>query len=265
MSIKFYHVILYLVLLIMVYPAFAQVSSENEGESEQSLPGKNEELSEEIDSLNELIESQTEAISRIKISGSTRIRFKNTLHSETAQPLGTYGEVLKKGRKLNHRMNLELEVKINENLFAGGMLRLSNEDEIVFDTGPEKLSSDRGSVFVRSNFQNLQTTFGYYNISLTPLTLMRWDIEDNPEGGGRSSCTCLSEGGAYTSESLEELGPDLTFEGCKINGSIGDHIDAIALFARPRVAKTGKSYEQHLYGTNVKFLSYHKKVLPLDG
>lgn len=248
-----HYIILYFILLAIACPTLAQDLSVDESESE-----KIEKLSEEIEALNELIESQSEVISRIKISGVNRIRFKNTLHSETYLPLGTYGEVLKKGRKLNHRMTLELETQISDNLFAGGMLRLSNEDSIIFETGPERLSSERGSIFIKSNFQNLQTTFGYYDISLTPLTLMRWDIEDNPEGGGESSCTCISEGGAYTSESLEELGPNLTFEGCKVNGIIGDHIDTVALFARPRIAKTGKSYEQYLYGANVKFLFYHK-------
>ncbi len=43
-----------------------------------------------------------------------------------------------------------------------------------------------------------------------------------------------------------------------MSSNIGDHIDAIALFARPRVARTGKSYEQYLYSARVKFLSYHK-------
>ena len=90
------------------------------------------------------------------------------------------------------------------------------------------------------------------------MTLMRWDMEDNPEAGGTSGCACPSEGGAITSESLEELGPDLTFEGGKINANIGDNIDVVALLARPRIAEEGKTYRQYLYGTNIKFRSYHK-------
>ncbi|MFQ6042418.1 MAG: hypothetical protein ACE5PV_16300, partial [Candidatus Poribacteria bacterium] len=106
--------------------------------------------------------------------------------------------------------------------------------------------------------RNLKSTFGYYDIHFTPLTLMRWDMEDNPEAGGASGCACPSEGGAITSESLEELGPDLTLEGAKINAGVGDYMDVVALLARPRTAEEGKTYRQYLYGTNIKLRSYHK-------
>ena len=241
------------ILFLLVFSA----SADEDGLA-QSLDEKVEELSAEVESLTASIESQAGELSRIRIWGETKLRLRNA-HSDAPHPIGIYGETLEKGQKLNHRMILQVEARINEKLAAGGMVRLSNEGEIVFETGPERLSSDRGSVFVKYNPRNLKSTFGYYDIHFTPLTLMRWDMEDNPEAGGTSGCaTCPSEGGAITSESLEELGPDLTFEGAKINAGVGDYMDVVALLARPRIAKEEKTYSQYLYGTNIKFLSYHK-------
>ena len=245
------------ILLFLVFSVSAQ--SEYEDELAQSLDEEVEELSAEVEALAASVESQAEDFSRIRVWGDARIRLRNTTHSDVANQIGPYGETLREGLKLNHRMILELEALISEKLSAGGMLRLSNEDKVVFETGPEHLSSDRGSVFVKYNPRNLRCTFGYYDIHFTPLTLMRWDMADNPEGGGTSRCAvCPSEGGAVTAESLEELGPDLTFEGGKITTSIGEHTDVVALLARPLVASERKTYEQYLYGTNIKFLSYHK-------
>jgi hypothetical protein len=232
-------------------------ASADEEDLAQSLDEKIEELSAEVESLTASLESQTEELSRIRIWGETKLRLRN-IHSDVLHPTGSYGETLEKGQNLNHRMILEVEARINEKLATGGMVRLSNEGEIVFETGPEHLSSDRGSVFVKYNPRNLKSTFGYYDIHFTPLTLMRWDMEDNPEAGGTSRCACPSEGGAITSESLEELGPDLTFEGGKVNANIGDNIDVVALLARPRIAEEEKTYRQYLYGTNITFRSYHK-------
>ena len=240
------------ILLLFVFSASA-----DEEDLVQSLDEKVEDLSAEVESIAVSIESQTEEISRIRIWGETKLRLRNT-HSDVLRPIGSYGETLEKGQKLNHRMILEIEARINENLATGGMVRLSNENEIVFETGSERLSSDRGSVFVKYNPHNLKSIFGYYDIHFTPLTLMRWDMEDNPESGGTSGCACPSESGAITSESLEELGPDLTFEGGKINTGIGDYMNVVGLVARPRIAAEGETYRQYLYGTNIKFLSYHK-------
>jgi len=230
----------------------------DEGNSAQSLDEKVEELSAEVESLTAEVESQTEELSRIRIGGEVKLRLKNTW-SGALRPIGIYGENLEKGQKLNHRMILEVEARISEKLSAGGMVRLSNEGEIIFETGPERFSSDRGSVFVKYNPHNLKSSFGYYDIHFTPLTLMRWDMEDNPEAGGASRCVvCPSEVGAFSSESLEELSPDLTLEGGKINVSVRNYMDTVVLLARPRIAKEAKTYSQYLYGTNIKFLSYHK-------
>jgi len=240
------------ILLLFVFSASA-----DEEDLAQSLGEELEELSAEVESLSASLESQTEELSRIRIWGETKLRLRNT-YSDALHPVGIYGETLEKGQKLNHRMILEVEAKVTEELAAGGMVRLSNESEMVFETGPERLSSDRGSIFVKYNQRNLKSTFGYYDIHFTPLTLMRWDMEDNPEAGGANGCACPSEGGAITSESLEELGSDLTLEGGKVNVGIRDYVDAVALLARPRIAEEGKTYRQYLYGTNIKLRSYHK-------
>ena len=241
------------ILLLLISTIFASASEA------ENLDGKFDDLSAQIDSLLTELQAQSDELSRIKIHGNATIRIKNTTHSSTSEPLGPYGESLTEGLKLNHRMKLELEARISERLSTGGMIRLSNEDQIVFDTGPERLSSDRGSVFIGYDLHNIKWTFGYYDAHFTPLTLMRWDMEDNPEGGGASRCaTCPSEGGAITAESLEELGPDLTFEGSKIYADLGDNVNVTALFARPRIAQERTTFQQCLYGANTKLLSYHK-------
>jgi len=240
-------------LLFFVTPVFA------ESEDAKSFDEKLEEFSTEIDSLLSELESQANELSRIQIHGDVRTRFKNTTHSNVPDPIGPYGESLTKGLKLNHRMKLELKSRISERLSAGGMIRLSNEARLVFDTGPEKLSSDRGSVFVKYDLHKFSWTLGYYDAYFTPLTLMRWDMEDNPEGGGASRCAvCPSEGGAITAESLEELAPNLTFEGSKISADLGENVNVIALIARPRIAQERETFQQYLYGVNTKLLSYHK-------
>ncbi|MBD3185070.1 hypothetical protein GF312_22505 [Candidatus Poribacteria bacterium] len=219
----------------------------------------NEELLSEIDSILETIESQADEFSRIGINGYTKIRIRNTNHSDTPDPVGPYGEPLIKGLKLNHRMIWELKARISEKLTTGGILRISNEDDVVFDTGPERFSNEFGSVFVRYNFRGFRWTLGYYDVHFTPLTLMRWDMDDNPEGGGTSRCAvCPSEGGAITAESLEELGPDFTFEGSRMDLNFWDNLNIAAIFARPKTAQERETYQQYLYATNIKLQSYYK-------
>jgi len=242
-------------MTILFFVVFSAAAGEDD--AVQSLEERLEELSAEVESLAASLESQTEELSRIRIWGEAKFRLRN-IRSDMLHPIGSYGETLEKGQRLNHRMILELEARVSGKLSGGGMIRLSNEGEMVFETGPDHLSNDRGSVFIKYKPRNLRATFGYYDIHFTPLTLMRWDMEDNPESGGTSGCACPSEGGAITSESLEELGFDLTFEGAKINTGMSDCVDVVALLARPRIAEERKTYRQYLYGTNIKFFSYHK-------
>lgn len=240
-------------LILLIFLSFAKT------EEALSIDEKLEEISSEIESILSSISTQWNEFSRIKISGNAIIRLKNTTHSSVSDPIGAYGEALTEGLKFNHRMKLELEARISEKLSTGCLIRLSNEDQIVFDTGPEKLSKDQGSIFIKYDLQNFRWTFGYYDVHFTPLTLMRWDMEDNPEGGGASRCAvCPSEGGAITAESLEQLSPDLTFEGSKISADLGSNVNLTALFARPRVAQERNTFQQYLYGTYTKLFSYHK-------
>ena len=248
-------------LLLIIAPVFAIYANSDDNIDVPESPSneKYEELSAQINSLLEELDSQSDESSRIEIHGDATIRFKNTTHSNVSKPVGPYGESLTKGLRLNHRMKLELSARLSENLFTGGMIRLSNEDQIVFDTGPERLSSDRGSVFIKYNLDKFRWTLGYYDAHFTPLTLMRWDMEDNPEGGGASRCAvCPSEGGAITAESLEKLGPDFTFEGSKMSADLSDNVNITTIIARPRIAQERKTFQQFLYGANTKLISYHK-------
>jgi len=76
---------------------------------------------------------------------------------------------------------------------------------------------------------------------------MRWDWDDNPRIGGDAGCGCGAAGtGMILIESLEELGPVLTFEGALATYSVSD-IEARLFYAIPRRA-IETSYSAYRYG-----------------
>ena len=215
--------------------------------------GDVEVLIEELDELREAVNSA----SRLRFTGESRVRLRD-VSSTGVQPVGPYGEALPVGRTHNHRALVEMEADLAPGVVAGVMLRLSDEGDAAFDAGPERLAHERGSTSVRYERGMLNAVFGYYRLHLTPLLLMRWDLEDIPRGGGESACACPGSGGAFTAESLEVMGPDLTLEGLQLEGGLGDHVQARAFFARPRVAAEGKSFARHTHGALIKAFSYHR-------
>ena len=233
------------------------------GEKEQalisSLRSQLESLTDDVESFTLALEMQQERMARVKISGEERVRFMN-IDTDGAQAVGAYGEELKQETTFKHYLRLETRVAISENLMAGARLRLTNVSKSILDNGPEYLSQEWGSAFLRYVRKEFNCTIGAYDIHLTPFTLMRWDQEDNPEGGGEAGGGCLPCGGvagAIPSESLEELTPTLSFEGARLNGMVGDFVDVAAFYARPRGAGS-RQYRRHVFGARAKLLSYHR-------
>lgn len=239
--------------------AFKTKTVEEEASLISSLQSQLASLSEEMESLKLALEIQQERLARVKVSGEERIRFMN-IDTQGARAIGAYGEELKQETTLKHYLRLETRVSVSENLSAGARLRLTNVSQSVLDDGPEYLSQEWGSVFLRFARKEFNCTIGAYDIHFTPFTLMRWDQEDNPEGGGEAGGGCLPCGGiagAIPSESLEELSPRLSFEGARLNGMVRDYADVIAFYARPQHAGRGQ-YRQHIFGLRAKFLGYHR-------
>jgi peroxiredoxin len=160
---------------------------------------------------------------------------------------GVFGEEIEPGSSFRHRLALELIYSVTPALKAGGLLWLSNEGLAVLRSGPDYLSSEWGSAYVRYETKgrvpglgSLGTSLraGYYDVFFTPLTLMRWDKDDSPISGGQRVQGCACGGGAgpagvLRSESLEQLAPKYRFEGARWDVSWMERVDLLGLYARP--------------------------------
>jgi hypothetical protein len=148
----------------------------------------------------------------LTIKGDFRTRFL-AVESRGVDAQGPYGEEITPGNDIQYRFELEISRRIHRYLTVGGLLRISNEPEDVLEAGPKYLGSEWGSAYAEMNYKLFRLRAGFYQIAMTPLTLMRWDWNDNPRIGGQAGCGCGAQAGVLLLESLEELGPDLVFEG----------------------------------------------------
>lgn len=167
--------------------------------------------------------------------GDQRLRFL-AIDSRGEGAAGPYGEEVQPGNHLLYRFEFEMSRKLTRHLRAGGLLRISNEDEKILEAGPKYYGSEWGSAFAEMTVDNFLFRIGYYDVSMTPLTLMRWDWEDNPRIGGNAGCGCAAAAGVLLVESLEELGPDLVFEG-GVASYRRSNWEARAFYAIPRRAR----------------------------
>jgi len=218
------------------------------------------------------------AQSKILLSGLGRLRWMNIDTTGTGA-VGANGEPLEPGASLRHRVELTLSYQITPALKAGGLIRISNEGDQVLRSGPDYLSHEGGSFYLRHDTRGRlpllgrvqsSLTGGYYRLSLTPMTLMRWDQTDTPISGGQRAQGCgvcggdAGMAGFIRSESLEQLGPDLTFEGARWALTLRDRIDLLALYARTQTPspvdeqdcwdlalEENNHYLQQLYGLRV--------------
>jgi peroxiredoxin len=173
--------------------------------------------------------------SGLSFHGTERIRFLS-IDSRGSDALGPYGEALTPGDRLYYRFELEMTKRVTRELRVGGLLRIGNEGKRVLASGPQYLGSEWGSAFAEIEARGLNVRLGYFPISMTPLTLMRWDWDDNPRSGGDAGCGCGASGGTLLVESLDELGPELTFEGARALYSRSD-FETRVFYAVPRRAK----------------------------
>lgn len=196
----------------------------------------------------------------IEFSSDIRLRWR-WVDSGSPGPLrSTYGEFIQRGISLKHRFVFDLTYPLARDLSVGGRLRVSNEPELVLTTGPQYYSSEFGSAFIAYETPSLRSRFGFYETYYTPLTLMRWDLSDDAEGGGCAVCPSTpATAGAILGESLEILGPVLTFEGLRFQGSYGSAIGLDLFYARPRVSQMsdyGLLRQVNTFGGRLNLSSY---------
>lgn len=197
----------------------------------------------------------------LSFRGDGRIRFLG-IDTRGSDPVGPYGEEVSSGNHVQYRFQLEMSKRLGRHLTIGALLRISNEGEEVLDSGPDYFGSEWGSAYASIGYDAFNLRVGYYTVHMTPLTLMRWDWLDNPRIGGDAGCGCGAAAAVLLVESLERLGPDLTFEGAKAVYS-GPFYELSVFYAMPKRARktsyseyrfTGESarYALELYGAEAK-------------
>jgi hypothetical protein len=177
--------------------------------------------------------------------GKMRLRYIKTDSSEIT---GSYGEILKRGISFRQRIDLFMSYPIVDYLILEAGVRISNENINEMPPPPDLISTDLLAGWWSINLDRgpFLANFGSYETSLTPLTMMRWDTNDNPLAA--SGCACQTSVGGIGGESLEEPQENYRLEGLKIeaNGEIGD---TKVIFARTQMALEGEKYAQYVYGT----------------
>lgn len=189
---------------------------------------------------------------RYMLSGEGKVRFRN-VDASSEQISGLYGEDLKLGLSFRQRFDLSLDIFLTEYLTVGGTVRISNEDSEDVLPPPDLVSTTALAGWWSVNFfkNPFDISLGAYETSFTPLTLMRWDQEDNPLGA--AGCGCQVAVAGISGESLEELRADYRLEGARaqIHGRIGD---ITALYARPGIASEPEMYTRHMFGARARLV-----------
>ncbi len=208
------------------------------------------------------------ALDDLEFSSDIRLRWR-WVDSGTPGPLrSTYGELIRRGLSLRSRFVFDLAYPVTHELRIGGRVRVSNEPEIVLVSGPDYYASQFGSAFIAYETPSLRSRAGFYEIFYTPLTLMRWDLKDDAEGGACPVCASMpGTAGAIIGGSLEILGPVLTFEGVDFHASPGDVVGVDAFYARPKTARQtdfGLMRQMNTFGARLglsKYLSHASGLL----
>jgi hypothetical protein len=210
---------------------------------------------------------------RLNIRGDARTRWLQ-VDVDGRPPSGLFGEPLRQENSLLHRLFLEVEVQATDRITAGGLLRLSNEPDRVLRLGPDYFSRTEGSAFIAARWPSLSARLGFYRVHFTPLTLQRWDLDDIGLGGAQGGCAvCGGTAAGVLIKSLEELQSDITFEGGRLDGTVGLGLDWTVLYARPKEAtldqilnlgvfdETTFQYHQDLYAARVVLSQLHAPTL----
>lgn len=189
---------------------------------------------------------------RYEISGEGKVRFRY-VNADQDQITGAYGEELKQGLAMRQRFDLELNYYLTDYLTIGGTIRISNEEFEGMLPPPDLISTRAIAGWWSAGLYKppFDVVLGACETSFTPLTLMRWDQNDNPLGA--SGCGCQIAVSGISGESLEELGPDYVLEGARarLEGGVGDFT---VLYARPEVNVEGESFVRHLSGGRARII-----------
>jgi hypothetical protein len=204
------------------------------------------------------------------ISGDARVKFLS-IDAVGESASGPYGERLEPGNSLLQRLELEVSMPVGRHLRAGGLLRAGNEGIEVLRAGPQYLDSEWGSAFAAVEAGPFTARLGYFTMHMTPLTMMRWDWNDNPRTGGDAGCGCGATAGILIVNSLEELGPDLTFEGATAGWTRGE-FEAGLFYAMPRRSRDTPvmvwqyggeeqaAYSLEIYGLEARWRRYDSRT-----
>jgi peroxiredoxin len=214
-------------------------------------------------------DARAENVLGLGARGDARIRFIG-IDTRGNEPVGPYGERARSGNHLQYRFTLEMMRRLGRYLTIGALLRISNEVAEVLESGPEYLGSEWGSAFALFSRRRFSLRIGYYVMHMTPLTMMRWDWDDNPRIGGDTGCGCGPAAGVLLIESLERLGPDLTFEGAQAAYVMPD-FEIGAFYGMPRRARevhvreysaSGElpRYSLEIYGAEAKLQRYDQRT-----
>lgn len=182
--------------------------------------------------------------------GKLRLRYVDADQDSLS---GTYGETLVPGFSLRERLDLYAGVPVTEFLRIEAGLRISNEELSSVHSPPEYVSAIIpfawwSAVISRGPWQGI---IGSYEVCFTPLTLMRWDLKDNPLAA--SGCGCQASVGGIDSETLEEPREDYRFEGVELEYS-RTFFDIKGIFARCQFAEPGSTYARFLAGGRIRLL-----------
>lgn len=186
------------------------------------------------------------------ITGEGKLRFRYVA-ADQDQITGSYGEELKQGLGMRQRIDLTLDYFLTDYLTIGGTIRISNEEFDGVLPPPDLISTRAIAGWWSANLYKppIDVTLGAYDASFTPLTLMRWDENDNPLGA--TGCGCQIAIGGISGESMEELEEDYLLEGAhaRYENKFGD---ISILYARPEVDIETESFTRHMVGGHARIV-----------
>ncbi len=188
---------------------------------------------------------------RLDVSALARMRFR-LIGAPGDSIDGISGERLKTGFDFRSRLELGATFRATERLKLGTALRVSNEDADATLFPPDLVSGRLAGGWWWARFEQgiADITAGAFDASFTPLTLMRWDLDDNPLGSG-SSCCAVAVGG-LRGNSLEDFSADYRLEGTRLVLAPGP-LHATLLLARTALPSAGRSYAQYLGGVRLRY------------
>jgi peroxiredoxin len=246
---------------------------------DESLAAAGEKLLEKTQELNLTSFSQSGELSdknfvidetspKVNISGIGKSRYMD-INPGAPVARGAYGEELIAGSTFKYYFEPHIRLNFNQKLHLGTFLRITNIKDRNLFGAPDYYSNTLFSPYVQYRFsKKISATVGFYRFNISPLTIMRWDEQDNPPGSGgvESACgICDGLAGGITTENLEQLGPDIGFEGARITAYLTPALNAQFFYSRPLIqAEDCATYHQHLIGGQITNYFFNKNYLQIN-